>query len=296
MSQTLLVTGASGHLGRRVIELLLEANVDHIIATTRSPEKLADLTKQGVEVRSADFDQPGTLATAFAGADRLLLISTDALMVPGQRLAQHRAAVAAAAEAGVKHVVYTSLINPEPGATVAIAGDHYGTEQALASSPLDWTSLRNNIYTETLLMNLPRAIASGQLMAAAGDGGVGYVTREDCAGAAAAALTATTSGQTTLDITGPEVVTYADLAQIASDISGRQVSYINVPLEAIVNGMVGAGIPQGMAEAFATFQTATAKGELAVATDAVTKLTGTPPQSVRDFLLAHKEALLAPPM
>lgn len=296
MSQTLLVTGASGHLGRRVIDLLLEANFDHIIATTRSPEKLADMAEQGVEVRRADFDQPETLAAAFAGADRLLLISTDALMVPGQRLAQHRAAVAAAVQAGVKHVVYTSLTNPEPGSSVAIAGDHYGTEQALAASPLDWTSLRNNLYMDMLLMSVPRAIASGQLVAAAGDGGVGYVTREDCARAAASALNTTTSGQTTLDITGPEVVTYAQLAQIASDISGRPVSYIDVPLEAIVNGMVGAGMPQGMAEAFATFQTATARGELGVISDAITELTGTPSQSVRDFLLAHKEVLLAPPM
>jgi NAD(P)H dehydrogenase (quinone) len=292
MTQTLLVTGASGHLGRRVVDLLRQAGADRIIATTRSPEKLADMAEKGVEVRQADYDQPEGLASAFAGADRLLLISTDALMVPGHRLTQHRAAIAAAIESGVKHVVYTSLINPEPGASIAFAGDHYGTEQALAASGLDWTALRNNVYTETLLMNLPRAIASGQLMAAAEDGGVGYVTREDCARAAAAALNATTSGQKTIDITGPDVVTYADLAQIASELSGKPVSYVNVPLEAIVNGMVGAGMPQGLAETLASFQTATANGELGVTSDAITQLTGTPPQSVRDFLLAHKEALL----
>jgi NAD(P)H dehydrogenase (quinone) len=295
MTQSLLVTGASGHLGRRVVELLLEAKAGHIIATTRSPEKLADLAERGVEVRQADFDQPEALAAAFAGADCLLLISTDVLMVPGQRLAQHRAAVEAAVQAGVKHVVYTSLTRPEPGSPITFAGDHYGTEQALAASPLDWTILRNNLYTDTLLLRLPQAVATGQLVAAAGDGGVGYVTREDCARAAAAALSATTSGRTTLDITGPEVVTYTELAQIAGDITGRPVSYIDVPLEEIVKGMVGAGLPQRLAETLASFHTATAQGTLAIATDTVTELTGTPPQSVRDFLAAHKEALLTPP-
>src|SRR5689334_9931004 len=107
--QTLLVTGASGHLGRRVIELLLESNAGHLIATTRSPDKLAGLAARGVEVRQADFDDPGSLAAAFAGADRLLLISTDALDGTDRRIVQHGNAVAAAEQAGVKHVVYTSL-------------------------------------------------------------------------------------------------------------------------------------------------------------------------------------------
>ncbi len=295
MTQTLLVTGASGHLGRRVVELLLEVKAGHIIATTRSPKKLADLAEQGVEVRQADFDQPETLAAAFAGADRLLLISTDAVDGTDRRIKQHRNAVNAAEQAGVKHMIYTSLTRPEPGTPILLAPDHHATEQALAASSLDWTVLRNNVYTDLFLMSLPQAVAAGQLAAAAGDGGVGYVTREDCARAAAAALKATTSGRTTLDITGPEVVTYAELAQIASDITGRPVSYINVPPEEMVKGMVGAGFPQGVAELLVSFQTATAQGYLALATDTVAELTGSAPQSVRNFLAAYKEALLPPP-
>lgn len=295
MTQTLLVTGASGHLGRRVIDLLLKAEAGHIIATTRSPQKLAKLTKQGVEVRQADFDRPETLTKAFAGADRLLLISTDAVDGTDRRIKQHRNAVNAAEQAGVKHVIYTSLTRPEPGSPILLAPDHHATEQALVASSLDWTVLRNNVYTDLLLMSLPQAIATGQLVAAAGDGGVGYVTREDCARAAAAVLKAATSGRTTLDITGPEVVTYAALAQIAGDITGRPVSYINVPAEEMVQGMVEAGFPQGVAELMVSFQTATAQGDLALATDTVTELTGTAPQSVRDFLAAHKEALVAVP-
>lgn len=294
-TQTLLVTGGSGQLGRRVIDLLLEANAGHVVTTTRTPEKLADLAARGVEVRPGDFDQPDSLAAAFAGVDRLLLISTDALGEPGKRLAQHRNAVAAAVQAGVKHVVYTSLVNPEPGSPITFAGDHYGTEQALADSPLDWTILRNNVYTDALLMSLPQAIASGQLVAAAGEGGVGYVTREDCARAAAAALAATTSGRVTLDITGPEVVTYVALAQIASEISGRPVSYVSIPAEDMVAGMMQAGLPPFLAEMLVSFHTAAAQGDHGFTTSVVADLTGTAPQSVHDFLLAHREALVALP-
>ncbi len=294
-TQTLLVTGGSGHLGRRVIELLLEANAGHIITTTRTPEKLADLAARGVEVRQGDFDQPDSLATAFAGVDRLLLISTDELGEPGKRLAQHRNAVTAAVEAGVKHVVYTSLVKPEPGSPITFAGDHYGTEQALAESPLDWTILRNNVYTDMLLMSLPQAIASGQLVAAANEGGVGYVTREDCARVAAVALAATTSGRVTLDVTGPEVITYGALAEIASEFSGRPVSYINVSTEDMVAGMMQAGLPPFLAEALASFHTAAAQGDHGFTTSVVTDLTGTAPQSVGDFLLANREALVGLP-
>jgi NAD(P)H dehydrogenase (quinone) len=292
-TQTLLVTGASGHLGRRVIDLLLEANAGHIIATTRTPAQLADLAARGVEVRQANFDDPAGLAAAFAGADRLLLISTDMLMVPGQRIAQHQAAVAAAVQAGVKHVVYTSLTRTEPGNPIMLAGDHYATEQALAASPLDWTVLRNNVYTQMLLGSLPRAIATGQLVAAGGDGGVAYVTREDCARAAAAALASAQTGRTTLEVTGPAVVTYQDLAQIASQISNKPVHYVSVSPEVIVNGMVEAGLPPSLAQTLVSFDIGIAQGTLAIVTAALVELTGTAPQSVYDFLLAHREALLA---
>lgn len=294
-TQTLLVTGGSGHLGRRVIELLLAANAGHVVTTTRTPEKLADLAAQGVEVRQGDFDQPDSLAAAFAGVDRLLLISTDALGEPGKRLAQHRNAVAAAVQAGVKHVVYTSLVNPEPGSPITFAGDHYGTEQALADSALDWTILRNNVYMDMLLMSLPQVIASGHLVAAAGEGGVGYVTREDCARAAAAALAGATPGRVTLDVTGPEVVTYADLARMASELTGRPVSYVSVSTEDMVAGMVQAGLPPFLAEALVSFHTAAAQGDHGFTTSVVADLTGTAPQSVRDFLLANQEALVGSP-
>jgi NAD(P)H dehydrogenase (quinone) len=293
--QTVLVTGASGHLGRRVIELLLDSNAGHVIATTRTPDKLADLAARGVEVRPADFDNPASLAAAFAGADRLLLISTDTIDGADRRIVQHRNAIKAAEQAGVKHVLYTSFTRTEPGNPAAVAPDHYATEQTLAASSLDWTVLRNNVYTDMFLMSLPRAVATGQLVAATGSGGAGYVTREDCARAAAAALAAPTSGRATLDITGPAVVTYAELAQILSTITERPVTYVPVEPDAIVAGMVGAGLPESVARLLVSFDNAVAQDTLAVASSAVADLTGQAPQSVADFLAAHREVLLAPP-
>jgi NAD(P)H dehydrogenase (quinone) len=291
--RTLLVTGASGQLGQRVIELLLEANADHVIAATRTPEKLAHLAARDVEVRKADFDDPSSLAVAFAGIDRLLLISTDSLDGTDRRIVQHRNAVKAANQAGVKHVVYTSLTNPEPASPITIAPDHYATEQALAASSLDWTVLRNNVYTDYQLPSLARAVATGQLVSAAGTGGVGYVTREDCARAAAAALSAHNGGRMTLDITGPAIVTQADLAQMASAITGRPVTYVPVTPDVIIAGMVAAGLPPPVAKAYTSFDIGTAQGTLAVASSAVADLTGKAPQSVHDYLAAHREALLA---
>ena len=222
-TRSVLVTGASGHLGRRVVEMLLEARAGHVIATTRHPERIHDLARQGVQVRRADLDEDvATISRAFVGAERMLLVSTDALDRQGHRLEQHQRAIAAAVSAGVRHVVYTSIVHPEPGSPVLIAPDHYGTEVALESAGLGFTVLRNNLYADLLLMSLPRAVASGRLEAAAGTGGAAYVTREDCARVAAAALASDFTGKRTLDVTGPEVVTYALLASLATELSGRR--------------------------------------------------------------------------
>jgi len=288
---TLLVTGASGKLGQRVLELLLEANAGTIIAATRSPEKLAAFAQKGVIVRQADFGDPASLAQAFKGVDRLLLISTDTI---GNRLDQQIAAVKAAEAAGVKHVIYTSIANVQPDSTAQAAPDHYGTEQALIASKLGYTFLRNSIYTDMLLGSLGQAVSTGTLYAGSGDGKIGYITREDCARAAAAALTDGFEGRRALDITGPEAVSQYDVAAIASKISGKQVTYVPLTLEALIGGMVSAGLPQFVAELLASFDSATAKGELQVVTNAFEDLTGRKPTSVAEFLEANKQAFLQP--
>src|SRR5215207_578206 len=146
MSGSILVSGASGHLGRQVVENLLgRVAPSSIVATTRSPERLADVAARGVIVRHADFDDDASLDAAFAGVDRALLISTDSLDKPGQRVAQHRRAIKAFARAGVKHLAYTSIVNPV-GSLITLSKDHAETERALAESGLHYTVLRNNMY------------------------------------------------------------------------------------------------------------------------------------------------------
>jgi NAD(P)H dehydrogenase (quinone) len=260
--RTLFVTGASGHLGRRVVELLLEKAAGKIVAGTRKPEKLADLAAKGVVVRQADFEDPKGLQAALAGVDRVLIISTDAIDRPGRRLAQHQAAVAAAASAGVKHAVYTSMPNPETS-PVVFAPDHLGTEQALKASGMGWTILRNCWYTDYLIMTLAPAVASGKLVAATGQGGAPYVTREDCAQAAAAALASSDTSNKTWNITGPDLVTYAELAKLAGELTGRPVNYAPVePAERIAQ-LIAAGTPEPIAKMLVSGQKAIAEGKWA---------------------------------
>ncbi len=295
-SPSLLVTGAAGRLGRRVVERLLESGAQGIIAVTRRPAQLADLAAQGVDVRQADFDRPETLPAAFAGAGRMLLISTDAVDRPGRRFEQHRRAIDAAVRAGVRHIVYTSLAHPVAGSPVLIADDHLQTEQALEASGVGFTALRNNLYTDLLLMSLPQAVASGTLYAAAGDGGAAYVTREDCARAAAAVLASSFEGVRRLEVTGPAVVTYHELAALAAELTGRPVAYVPLDAAAYVAGMVEAGLPEAVARLMASFDVAMQQGLFGPATDAVRELTGRAPMSVRSFLEVNREALTAPVM
>jgi len=290
---TLLVTGASGQLGRRVVELLLDAKAGPVIATTRTPEKLAALAARGAEVRRADFADPASLRAAFAGAERLLLISTGDLFPLGLRLGQHRAAVAAAVAAGVKHVLYTSGPAPYPIEGGGLIDDHFWTEQAIFASPLGWTILRHQIYMDTLLGSLPGAAASGQLASAMGKTASNYVTREDCARADAAALASDFSGRRILDITGPGPVTQTEIAAIASELTGRAIKYQSVAPEQQRSGMAAAGLPPFLVDALVRFQIAAAQGYHAIDTSAVKELTGRAPTSVREFLTAHRAALAA---
>jgi NAD(P)H dehydrogenase (quinone) len=288
---SILVSGAAGGLGRLVTAELVRLGAPNIIATTRDPSQLVHLAAQGVDVRAADFDDPASLATAFAGADRALIISTDSLDGTDRRIHQHRSAIAAAARAGVGHLLYTSIVNPHEGNPAAVARDHRLTEDALAESGLPWTALRNNLYSEVTIMALAPAVASGALYAAAADGAVSYVARADCARAAAAALLAADIAHGPIDITGPEAITRADLAAIAADVTGRPVEYVAVDADAAVQGMIGAGLPEPLARLLVTFDLATASGQFSGVSNAVTELAGAEPESVASFLRANKHAL-----
>ena len=288
-----IVTGASGQLGRQVIDNLIAAGAGPIIAVSRSPEKLADLADKGVEARKGDFNDPASLSAAFAGGKRLLIISIDDLE-PGKRLAAHKNAIAAATKEGITHIVYTSLTNPVEESPITFSKDHSDTEALIKDTGASYTILRNNLYTDLVLMGGGQSIGLGQHFAAASEGNTGYVTRADCARAAATALMQET-GSSVLDITGPAAVSQGDIAAILSEISGKDIPYIPISTDGLVKAMVDAGLPEFMAKVFASFDEAMAKDYLSVATGDLEKLTGQAGQSVRDFLIANKTTLLTPP-
>ena len=287
---SIVITGASGHLGRRTAELVLErAPASEVVLTTRRPETLADLAARGAEVRIADFDRPETLAEAFASGERLLLISTDAV---GRRVDQHLAAIDAAARAGVRHVAYTSGMNPVEQNPAVVMADHRATEAALRESGLEWTALRNGLYAEYQVSGGAHAVAAGRLVHNNGDGETAYVSREDCAAAAAAVLTTDGHEGKAYDITGPEPLSQDGVAALLGEISGRPVEAVAVDDESFVRGLVESGLPEPAARAFASFGTAIREGHLAGTSGSVQELTGRPPASLRDVFEARRDELM----
>jgi NAD(P)H dehydrogenase (quinone) len=292
LNDRLLVTGAGGHLGRKVVEELLERGAKTIVATTRDPSRLKDLAERGVDVRTADFDRPETLKAAFEGVDRLLLISTDTVDTPGARLAQHRAAIGAAEAAGVRHLVYTSLPNAHPTPESSIPDDHFWTEVTLAGSRLDWTILRNSLYAEVILMFGGHAIASGHLVTATGTAGRSYVTRDDCARTAAGALILG-AGREICELTGPIAITQDELAAELGAITGRTIVHQAVTPDSLEQGLLAGGVPPFMARAVRSFDADTALGYHAIVTPTVERFSGRAPTSVIDFLRSRKSEITA---
>jgi NAD(P)H dehydrogenase (quinone) len=281
----LAITGASGQLGRRTAELVLAQSAPgDVILATRTPAVLADLASRGADVRYANFDEPESLRAAFAGAERLLLISATDLQ---RRVAQHRAAIDAAKAAGVRHVIYTSGSKPAPPNPAVVAPSHYATEQALASSGLAWTVLRNSLYADYQAAEAARAAETGVLIHNRGAGSVAYVAREDCAAAAAAVLVQRGHDGAIYDVTGGEKHTTAALAALYAELVGRRVEPRAVDDAAFVAGLVGAGSGEHLrygAELLASFGRAIREGYLDVRSDAVAKLTGHAPRTLREVL------------
>jgi NAD(P)H dehydrogenase (quinone) len=285
---TLLVTGASGQLGRLVVEHLLDTvKVDpsRIIATTRNPANLAEFAARGVTVRAADFAKPETLVEAFKGADRLLLISTTSV---GTRLVEHQAAIDAALAAGVQHVLYTSIPNPV-APELLIVHDHAKTEDALAASKLPgWTVLRHNWYFENLNHTIPQLLQSGQWFNASGAGRIAYIARSDLARAAATALANGGNGKSALTLGGATAYTIPELAALIGGTLGGHIASIPVTVEQLEAGMVGAGLPAPVAAVLSSAEIHIANGRLGDVTADYKTLTGVEPESLESWLAANK--------
>jgi NAD(P)H dehydrogenase (quinone) len=280
---TIGISGASGQLGRATTDLLLErVEPAELVLVTRDPAGLQAYGQRGVDVRHGDFREPSTLPESYRGIDTLLLISGADI---GQRVAQHSAAVDAAKAAGVQRVAYTGIVNPTEANAAAAAPEHRGTEEALLASGLEWTFLRNGIYGDLTADALQQSIAAGQHVFNSGDGGTSYVTRADCAAAAAEVLAGDGHAGKAYDITGPETISGYDLAAMASEVSGKSVEPVSVDDETFVSILVEhAGLPQFIAEFLASFGRAAREGQLGLVSDDFERLTGRPPAAFRTLL------------
>jgi NAD(P)H dehydrogenase (quinone) len=288
-----IVTGASGQLGRLVTQRLLEhLSPAQIILVTRRPDALAELAERGVEVRRGDFDEPASLVDAFADGDRMLLISTPAI---GRRTEQHRAAIDAAAAAGVSHLVYTSFTNPVAGHPSGdVAEEHRLTEELLQSGNVPWTVLRYAAYAELQVPLGAIAITYGKLVTNAPDGRVAPISRADCAAAAVAVLTSDGQhAQRTYEITGPQAVTQGDIAWLLTEISGHPVKVIPTSDRKLLWGLGRLGTPKPVAKAIVQLGVAARGGYFDVVDPAFEALTGRPPRSLRDVLVEHRGDLAA---
>lgn len=279
----ILVTGASGHLGSRVVEILIGKGYRNLIAGTRNPVKLEALLKQGVEVKKVDFDDLSSLTAAFKDVERLLLISTDELHSPGARIRQHRNAIAAAKLAGVKHLVYTSMPNPEQAKDIPFAPDHVETEKELENSGLNFTSLRLSWYTENLLGFLPQIITAGKWPTVSGSGKIPYISREDVAESTVAALIKD-SGKNYTDISGLEALSIVEIANIASTVFQKKIEVIPVKDDDIFQELVAIGVPPAFAPTVIMTDLNTRAGNFDVVSNAVKESTGNPPLSLKEFL------------
>jgi NAD(P)H dehydrogenase (quinone) len=289
---SVIVTGAAGHLGRLVAEQLLDRLApEQVVLVTRRPDALRELRARGVEVRYGDFDDPGSLPGAFAGGRRLLLISTDAI---GRRVRQHRAAVDAAATAGIEHVVLTSIVSPvvtnPNGATAWELG---ATEAMLHRSAMAWTVLRFGSFAELQLPPAATAVKNRCLITNGGRGRIVPVSRRDCAEAAAVTLTTDGHDGKCYEITGPQALTPSDLADLYGDLSGQPVKVLQLS-DAVLNSMlVGIGTPMSIAWRMTAFGLAVRQGHFDVVDPAFERLAGRPPVALRDVLISHRADLLA---
>ena len=278
------VTGATGQLGRLVISALLDkVPAASVVAAVRSPEKAADLAGKGVIVRAADYANPDTLKAAFEGVDTVLLISSSEV---GQRAPQHAAVIAAAKEAGVKTVAYTSILKAD-SSPLMLAEEHRVTETDLKASGLDWVILRNGWYSENFAGVVPVAVQHGAVIGSSGEGRVSAASRADFAEAAAIVLSdpAAHAGKT-YELAGDTGFTKAELAAEIAAQSGKPVIYADMPEADYAAALEQAGIPGPFALVLANSDTGQSRGALEDDSQVLSGLIGRPTQPMRNMVSA----------
>ncbi len=300
----LIVSGASGAFGRKATALLIDkVGAERLILVTRNPDSLADARAAGADVRYGDFDDESSLEPAFAGGEKLLLISTLSV---GRRIGQHGRAVNAAKRAGVRHVVYTSTGGMNDGNPAIVVPDHRGTEALIRESGLAFTFMRDSLYAEAALLQiLPRALAMGQMRSASGEGTVPFVAKSDCVASAAAVLAGEGHENKAYEITGPELISMRDLCALATEETGREVKFVPISDEQFDADLAAAGVPEEYEEGMDTPGVGTSSRRdilsyeqgvrgnwFALLSDDVEKLTGRKPQSIRQLFDQYRAEIL----
>nr|WSW67464.1 SDR family oxidoreductase [Streptomyces sp. NBC_00995] len=280
---SIVVTGATGELGRLVVEdLLTVVPAGGIAAVVRDKEKAAALAARGVELRIADYNRPETLADAFRAGDRVLLISGSEV---GSRVAQHSAVIDAAKAAGVAQLAYTGILGG-PDADIELAAEHKVTEQLILDSGLPYTFLRNGWYTENYTANLAPVLAHGAVVANAGEGRIASASRADYAAAAVAVLTGEGHLGRAYELSGDVAWSLAEYAAAVAGASGKEIVYKNVPAAAHQEILVGAGVPEAFAAILTDVDEGIRRGLLAGTTGELARLIGRPTTPLAETVAA----------
>ncbi|WP_426346580.1 SDR family oxidoreductase [Cronobacter universalis] len=275
------ITGATGQLGQRVIDTLLNTvAAQEIVAIVRNPAKAAALSAKGVQVRAADYNDVAALTAALAGVEKLLLISSSEV---GQRAPQHRNVIDAAKTAGVKLIAYTSLLHADRS-PLGLADEHVATEQMLADAGIPYVLLRNGWYTENYLASVPPALEHGVFIGSAGDGKIASASRQDYAEAAAKVLTLDNQAGRVYELAGDHAWTLRDLTALLSKETGKTVAYQNLSEADFAAALTGAGLPEGFAKLLADSDIGASKGGLFDDSRQLSALLGRPTTSLEASL------------
>ncbi|MFE4961964.1 SDR family oxidoreductase [Streptomyces sp. NPDC056660] len=282
----IIVTGATGQLGSQIVERLLDrVPAERVGVSVRDPKKARSLADRGVRVRQGSFADPAGLAHAFEGASRILIVSVDRM--GEETVRQHRTAIDAAVASGARRIVYTAQMGAGPTSRFQACRDHAATEQALAASGVPWTSLRNGFHAASGLHFLAPGLVSGEIALPA-DGPVCWTAHADLAEAAAVILAGEDRFEgPTPPLTAAEALTFADLAELAGDLTGRTVTRTTAPDDKFREQLVDGGVPAETADQLLGIFTAAREGEFATAGPTLAELIGREPISLRTLLREH---------
>lgn len=284
----LLITGATGKLGTKIVETLLETvPAEQLAVSVRSLEKAQNLKDRGIDVRHGNFDEPETLDKAFAGIDRLLIISTDG--DNETRIPQHANAVAAAQRAGVSFIAYTSVVNAQESKNF-LALTHRATEQAIQKTGIPYAFLRNNWYLENETSSIQSVLAGAPWLTSAQNGKVGWVPQQDYATAAAAVLTQDGHDNAIYELSG-NLMTQEEFAAVLGDVLGKEVQVQQVDDAAYADIMAGAGLPEFLIPMLVNVQQGIREGTLDVESQGFEKLLGRPVTPLKEGLAQLVETI-----